>query len=171
MCFAAMATIPAAYMLPTQYSWRLFFYVCLAFACALFVLAFFFVEESSYDREAHMHRTSSPASSSGIVASTEKPDEATVEEAAGTPERKTFIETLSLWGRIDPEVEFFTLMWRSFTYILVPQVLWVITSFGIIIGLGALAFNYTFPIKITAPPYNWPAVSSPLSETGKESIS
>ncbi|KAI1760592.1 MFS general substrate transporter [Hypoxylon sp. FL1150] len=166
MCFAAMATIPAAYMLPTQYSWRLFFYVCLAFACALFILAFLFVEESSYDREAHMHRNGSPSSSSGIVASTEKPGEATVEEATGTPERKTFVETLSLWGRIDPEVEFFTLMWRSFTYMLVPQVLWVITSFGIIIGLGALAFNYTFPIKITAPPYNWPASRSGVQSLG-----
>lgn len=162
MCFAAMATIPAAYMLPTQYSWRLFFYVILAFACALFILTFLFVEESSYDREAHMRRNSSPESSSGIVASAEKPDDATIEEAAGMPARKTFVETLRPWGRIDPEVQFFTLMWRSFTYILVPQVLWVITSFGIIIGLGALAFNYTFPIKITAPPYNWPEVSTLL---------
>ncbi|KAI0172602.1 MFS general substrate transporter [Hypoxylon sp. FL1284] len=166
MCFAAMATIPAAYMLPTQHSWRLFFYVILAFASALFVLAFLFVEESSYDREAHMNHKSSPESSSGIVASAEKPEEATVEEVAATPARKTFVETLRPWGRIEPEVHFFTLMWRSFTYFLVPQVLWVITSFGIIIGLSALAFNYTFPIKITAPPYNWSASSSGIQSLG-----
>jgi hypothetical protein len=30
---------------------------------------------------------------------------------------------------------------------------------GLYIGLGALAFNYTFPLKITAPPYNWSEVS------------
>ena len=35
MCFASVATIPAAYMLPTRYSWRLFFYVVLAFAFVL----------------------------------------------------------------------------------------------------------------------------------------
>ncbi|KAI1779190.1 MFS general substrate transporter [Hypoxylon cercidicola] len=166
MCFAAMATIPAAYMLPTQYSWRLFFYVILAFASALFILAFLFVEESSYDRAAHMNHNTSLESSSGIVASSDKPDDTTVEEAMGTPARKTFLETLRPWGRVDHEVQFFTLMWRSFTYILVPQVLWVITSFGIIIGLGGLAFNYTFPIKITAPPYNWPASSSGVQSLG-----
>ena len=31
-------------------------------------------------------------------------------------------------------------------------------SEGIYIGLGALTFNYTFPIKVTAPPYNWSEV-------------
>jgi hypothetical protein len=33
---------------------------------------------------------------------------------------------------------------------------------GIYIGLGALAFNYTFPLKITAPPYNWSQTNSGL---------
>jgi hypothetical protein len=32
-------------------------------------------------------------------------------------------------------------------------------SLGLYIGLGALAFNYTFPLKITEPPYNWSEVS------------
>ena len=54
------------------------------------------------------------------------------------------------------------MMPRSFTYFLVPQVLWVVTSFGIYIGLGALAFNYTFPLKITAPPYSWSTTNSGL---------
>ena len=26
------------------------------------------------------------------------------------------------------------------------------------IGLGALTFNYTFPLKIVEPPYNWSQV-------------
>lgn len=159
-----MATIPAAYMLLTQYSWRLFFYVILAFACGLFILAFLFVEESSYDRQAHMNHDSSPERSNEVITSNtfEKPKESIVEEATGIPARKTFMSTLLPWGRIDPKVHVLTLMWRSFTYFLVPQVLWVITSFGIIIGLGALAFNYVFPIKIMAPPYNWPEVSTRL---------
>lgn len=53
------------------------------------------------------------------------------------------------------------------TYFLVPQVLWVVTSFGIVIGLGGLSFNFVFPIKITAPPYNWPVVSLSEDDTGK----
>ncbi|KAI1379889.1 MFS general substrate transporter [Hypoxylon crocopeplum] len=168
MCFAAVATIPAAYMLPTQYSWRLFFYVILAFACALFVLTFLFVEESSYDREAHMHHDVSPERSNEAIASnaSEKPEESIVEEAVVTPVRKSYLSTLRPWGRTDPNVNMFTLMWRSFTYFLVPQVLWVITSFGIIIGLGALAFNYVFPIKITAPPYNWSESNSGVQSLG-----
>jgi hypothetical protein len=30
------------------------------------------------------------------------------------------------------------------------------------IGLGALSFNYTFPIIITSPPYNWTQINSGL---------
>jgi len=30
------------------------------------------------------------------------------------------------------------------------------------IGLGALSFNYTFPVLITSPPYNWSEINSGL---------
>ncbi|KAI0847674.1 MFS general substrate transporter [Daldinia vernicosa] len=167
MCFASMSTIPAAYMLPTKYSWRLFFYVILAFASALFILAFFFVEETSYDREAHVvHDTSTERSNDIAPNAFEKPNDSVVERAASMPKRKTFLSTLSPWGRVDPDVRLHTFLWRPFTYFLVPQVLWVITSFGTIIGLGALAFNYVFPIKITAPPYNWSEASSGVQSLG-----
>ncbi len=33
---------------------------------------------------------------------------------------------------------------------------------GIYIGLGALTFNYIFPLKITAPPYGWSETNSGL---------
>ncbi|KAI1662916.1 MFS general substrate transporter [Daldinia decipiens] len=167
LCFASMATIPAAYMLPTKYSWRLFFYVTVAFAGALFILAFIFVEETSYDRKAHMvHDTSTERSDDTASNAFEKPNDSVVEQAASMPKRKTFLSTLSPWGRVDPDVRLHTFMWRPFTYFLVPQVLWVITSFGTIIGLGALAFNYVFPIKITAPPYNWSEASSGVQSLG-----
>ncbi|KAI2634830.1 MFS general substrate transporter [Hypomontagnella submonticulosa] len=167
MCFASVATIPAAYMLQTQYSWRLFFYVMLAFACALFILAFLFAEETSYDREAHRnHSISSDRSDGPSSSALEKPEESTVEQAEPMRSRKTYLQTLSLWGRADREVHIHTFMWRSFTYFLVPQVLWVITSFGTIIGLGALAFNFVFPMKIMAPPYNWPESSSGVQSLG-----
>ncbi|XDG07495.1 hypothetical protein ABKA04_007110 [Annulohypoxylon sp. FPYF3050] len=167
MCFAAVATIPAAYMLPTRYSWRLFFYVSLAFAIALFILASLFVEETSYDREAHRHQSPSPENLDGVVSNgSGKPEGLTIEQASSTPERKSFLMTLHLWGYVNPEVDILTLMWRSFTYFLVPQVLWVVTSFGTIIGLGALAFNFVFPIKITAPPYNWSEANSGVQSLG-----
>lgn len=41
-----------------------------------------------------------------------------------------------------------------------------VTSFGIYIGLGALVFNYTFPIIIVNPPYGWPAENSGLIALG-----
>ena len=95
---------------------------------------------------------------------TDKVGEASQTEDLTTnlPPRKTFAEQLRIWGKIDHEQEFWIMMPRSFTYFLVPQVLWVITSFGIYIGLGALAFNYTFPLKITQPPYNWSQTNSGL---------
>lgn len=42
----------------------------------------------------------------------------------------------------------------------------VLTEKGIYIGLGALAFNYTFPLLITAPPYSWTQTSSGLIALG-----
>ncbi|KAI1120501.1 putative MFS transporter [Nemania abortiva] len=167
LCLAALATLPAAYMLPTKYSWRLFFYVILAFAVALFILAFFFVEETSYQRSKHISTTvSEDQDSANPSPAHDKPEEVTVEQIPAIPARKSFLATLKVWGGSDPTVPFFTLLWRSMTYILVPQVLWVITSFGIVIGLGALSFNFVFPIKITAPPYNWSVSSSGLHAVG-----
>ena len=40
------------------------------------------------------------------------------------------------------------------------------TAAGINIGLGALAFSYIFPIKITQPPYNWSQLNSGLISLG-----
>ncbi|KAI1161645.1 putative MFS transporter [Nemania serpens] len=166
LCLAALATLPAAYMLPTKYSWRLFFYVILIIAVVLFILAFLFVEETSYQRNTH-HGTSISEDQDSANSNQEKPEEHTVEQAPVViPLRKPFLTTLRLWGRVDRTVPIFTLLWRSMTYFLVPQVLWVITSFGIVIGLGGLSFNFVFPIKITAPPYNWPVSSSGLHAVG-----
>lgn len=152
-------------MLNGGYSWRLFFYVCLAFAIALFILAFLFVEETSYDRKAAL---------AAEVAHSEQPSlqekggsdqiETTVDPAAPRPHesiplRKSYAQTLSIKGRIDNKVPFFVTMLRSFSYYLVPQALWVITTYGICIGLGGFAIGFTFPLLVMAPPYNWDVVS------------
>jgi len=118
-------------MLAGGYSWRLFFYVVIAFAGALFIMAFIFVEETQYDRKLATP-TRSPTASTTNGDSEPKGDELQqhIEEANVIPPRKSFISTLKPWSKIDHEAEFFMTMIRSFTYFPVPAVFWVITSFG-----------------------------------------
>jgi hypothetical protein len=163
-------------MLAGGYGWQLFFYVEIAFAGALFLLAFLFVEESAYKRKAPV--LSPPTSSRALATSGERKafDGLSDVEKEGhidssehqidlrtaldaPPRRRTFLQTLKPWSAIEHEAEAFMTAIRSFTYLLVPSVLWTITSYGIYIGLGALVFNYTFPILIVQPPYNWAPVS------------
>lgn len=143
-------------MLAGGYSWTLFFYVVFAFAVALLIAAFFIIEETAYKRT----KVASPPPST--LATDKALDASHTEVAPILPARKTFVQTLKPWSGIDHDQDFWIMMPRAFTYFLVPQVLWVVTSFGIYIGLGALAFNYTFPLKITAPPYNWSVTNSGL---------
>lgn len=157
-------------MLAGGYSWRLFFYVEAAFVGAILIMAFFFVEESTYHRpEVSSTQTSSTHSISDDIATEKSQFPIQLENVTSTavPPRKSFLETLKPWGSIDHEPEFFMTIVRSFTYFCVPVVFWVIATYGLYIGLGALAFNYTFPIKITAPPYSWSEVSQKLSSPWK----
>ncbi|KAL2839084.1 major facilitator superfamily domain-containing protein [Aspergillus pseudoustus] len=160
LCLGATGPLYAGYMLAGGYSWRLFFYVVAAFSGALLVAAFFLAEETRYHRPDPETESSETSIEEG-----KKQTEATPVESLPDPmlpRRKSFVETLQPWAPIDHEAEFFGTMLRSFAYFLVPAVFWVITSFGIYIGLGALSFNYTFPILITSEPYNWPQTSSGL---------
>ena len=177
VCLSLGSTGPlyAGYMLAGGYSWRLFFYVQAAFAAALFILAFIFVEETLYKRKSPPIAPSpspspspSPINGSGSEIEKEKEIGAVAAQLDSPttsqllPPRKSFAKQLAPWSAYDPDVSFFMSMVRPFTYFLVPAVFWVIATYGIYIGLGALAFNYTFPILITAPPYNWSATASGL---------
>jgi hypothetical protein len=120
-------------MLAGGYSWRLFFYVEFAFACALFILAFFVVEETLYHRNSRTESIRESSSSQNDDKNSANATDAVVENAArstGVPPRKTFLQTLKFWGAYDKDTEFFMMMARSFTYFLVPHVLWVITTYG-----------------------------------------
>lgn len=152
----------AGYMLGGGYSWRLFFYVEFAFAMALLIAAFFLVEESRYKR-------SFPQAPSPAKSENEKDAIATEIVSNNSPEvpsRKTWAEQLKPWSSIDHEAPFFITMLRAFTYLLVPSALWVVTTYGLFIGLCALTFNFIFPIKIVAPPYNWSETNSGLIAIG-----
>ena len=145
-------------MLAGGYSWRLYFYVEIAFAGVLLILAFIFVEETTYKR---VKSSGSPTPSIGEERKVFSKDEVEkesvptgqVEVETMVPPRRSFVATLKPWSGINHDEEFFMTIVRSFTYFLVPSVLWVVTSFGIYIGLGALVFNYTFPSIIVEPPY------------------
>lgn len=164
LCFGATGPLYAGYMLAGGYSWRLFFYVEFAFGAALFILAFFVVEETLYNRKTHVGASTRTSSELQDGEGEEKTSTAVLETTTTTvvPPRKTFLQTLKFWGVYEKDADFFTMIARSFTYFLVPHVFWVITTYGIYIGLGALTFNYIFPIKITAAPYNWSQLDSGL---------
>ncbi|KEF56177.1 uncharacterized protein A1O9_07758 [Exophiala aquamarina CBS 119918] len=164
LCLGATGPLYAGYMLAGGNSWRLFFYVEFGFACALFILAFVFVEETWYKRD-EMKARLGAAVTAGM-----EPEKGIETESAEVspiaPPRKSFVSTLKPWGVYDREAPFFMTAIRSFSYFLVPSVFWVVATYGIYIGLGALAFNFTFPIKIVAPPYNWSQTNSGLIAVG-----
>ncbi|KAI4731336.1 MFS general substrate transporter [Aureobasidium sp. EXF-10728] len=114
----------------------LYFYVEFAFACALLILAFIFVEETAYKRV--VVATSAPDSDN------EKGHSEHVEVITMVPPRRSWFQTLKPWSGIDHEAEFFMTMLRSFSYFFVPSVLWV----------------------IVAPPYSWAPSNSGLIALG-----
>lgn len=163
LCLGATGPFYAGYMLAGGYSWSLFFYVEFAFAVALLIVSFFVVEESKYKRAAV---PVSEANSEFPADEEAKSDPAQQLSEVGTntviPPRKSLAQQLKPWSGIDREAHFFTTMWRAFTLLLIPSTFWVITTYGIYIGLGALTFNFIFPLKIVAPPYNWSQTNSGL---------
>lgn len=144
VCLCAGATGPlfAGYMLDGGLSWRLFFYVEFAFAGALFILAFFVVEETSYHRKVPEEVTRSSISlndkewSSNLV----------VTSSEDLPPRKTFIQTLKFWGIWEKDSQFFMMIARSFTYFFVPHVFWVITTYGPSVPYLFLSLPHIIPI-------------------------
>jgi hypothetical protein len=128
-------------MLAGGYSWRLYFYVETALAGALFVLAFFFVEETAYKRvlPALTPVPNSPTSPTDD----EKTNTPHHLEAAETliPERKSYASTLKPWSSIDHDADFFMTMVRPFTYFTVPAVFWVISTYGEHYSHNSVAVN------------------------------
>jgi MFS family permease len=177
LCMGATGPLYAGYMLAGGYSYNLFFWVEFAFAAGLFVLAFIFVEESRYKRV--LAPPAPPTPSDFEPDSSKWNDKMDTDEynrpgfvargvAAETeigmvlPPRKSLAQQLKPWSSVDHSSKFFLTGIRSFTYLLVPSVFWVITTYGLYIGLCGLSFNFVFPIKIVAPPYNWSQTDSGL---------
>lgn len=120
-------------MLAGGYSWRLYFYVEIAFAGLLLILAFLFVEETTYKRKTPTVPPSNESNGEKKVFSKDEiedkdvPSES-VEVQTLIPPRRSFIATLKPWSAINPDESFFMTMIRSFTHFLVPSVLWVVRN-------------------------------------------
>ncbi|GJJ08950.1 hypothetical protein Clacol_003170 [Clathrus columnatus] len=170
LCLGATGPLYAGYMLAGGHSWQLFFWVIIAFSGVLFILAFFFVEETLYKRSVPAEDSekvgSGPLSEKKLEKEYSSFDVVESTTISVIPPRRSIMEQLKLWGPVDHDVSLIITMLRPFTYYFIPAVFWVVSSFGIYIGLGALAFNYTFPIKITAPPYNWSETNAGLIAIG-----
>ena len=125
LCLGATGPLYAGYMLNAGYSWRLFFYVCVAFAGALLIAAFIFVEESTYKRKIIIQTPEGEYVKNEIEA----------EIDVRLPQRKSWRQQLSLMPVVNHDVSYWKTTFRPFTYLVVPAVLWVIATYGIVRSL------------------------------------
>ncbi|KAI1388557.1 putative MFS transporter [Hypoxylon trugodes] len=145
LCLGTFAALPAGYMLAGGYSWRLFFYVVFAFAMALLILAFFFVEETSYDRKAFTVPSTPPNEP-------EKADAREIEKGSSPtnlviPSRKTLTQTLSLRGRTDHNIGLSALAF-SYTFpilITSPPYNWTATNSGLFSVAAVIGYGLAIP--------------------------
>ncbi|KAH7187680.1 major facilitator superfamily domain-containing protein [Fusarium oxysporum] len=148
-------------------SYNLFFWIEFALGCVLFLATLAFFEEIMYFEERQLP---SPSSQRPIDADSIKDEpqatsecrESRLEESVTVPPRKTYLEQCKIFGKTDPNSPVFMMMIRSFTYLIVPQVFWVCSTYGMVIGLAGLAFTSTFPIIVASPPYSWPIENTGL---------
>jgi len=115
-------------MLNAGYSWRLFFYVCVAFAGTLLIATFIFVEESTYKRKIVIQN---PEGEHIKNAGEEEID-------VGFPPRNSWRQQMSLMPVVNHDVSYWKTTFRPFTYLLVPAVFWVIATYGIVCSLSIL---------------------------------
>jgi MFS family permease len=156
LCLAAIAPLPAAYMLPLPHSWRSAYYLYTACGVFVWITGILFLSETHFDRE-KAHRLYGEAAEY-IAGFDEKGDPivSTSERAPpALPEQLTFLQRMKPWGAVNHEISIFTPMWRQFTFLVYPAVLWAVIFYGMAIGLGALYIGFSFSILITQPPWNW----------------
>jgi hypothetical protein len=112
-------------MLNAGYSWRLFFYVCIAFAGALLIAAFIFVEESTYVRKVVIETPEGEFVKSQIQEEIEL-------AVPGHGSRKSWREQLKLFNGIDHSVSYWMTTFR-------PLLIWLFRLYS---GLSLLMELY-----------------------------
>ncbi|KAF5598951.1 hypothetical protein FPCIR_2597 [Fusarium pseudocircinatum] len=165
-----LSAVAASYMLAGGHSYNLFFWVEFAVGCALLLAVFFLFEETMFFRDSHIPGVPLNADGSARLQKDEEQQTAEEIEIQAMPRayvRDSYLQQLKLVRRTDPNSPIFMMMIRSFTYFVVPPVFWVCSTYGIVIGLAALAFTATFPGIVAAPPYSWPIVRAPKTIPGR----
>jgi MFS family permease len=148
LCLAAIAPMPAGYMLP---NWRQAYWTTAGAGAGIFCLGFFFVTETYYDREEALKKYN-VAQITGEKTVGQQVEE---DERSTIPIKKSYISTLKPWSGINRKATFWVSAIRQFSYLGYPAVLWTIIYYGIAIGIGALFISFSFPGVIESPPYNW----------------
>ncbi|KAL5587224.1 hypothetical protein FOVSG1_012360 [Fusarium oxysporum f. sp. vasinfectum] len=160
-----LSAVAASYMLAGGHSYNLFFWVEFAIGCVLLLAVFFLFEETMFFRDSHIPGVPLNADGSARLQKDEEHQTTEEIEIQTTPRnyvRDSYLQQLKLIRRTDPNSPIVMMMARSFTYFVVPPVFWVCSTYGIIIGLAALAFTATFPGIVTSPPYSWPIENTGL---------
>ena len=133
-----------------------------AIGCAFgFIILFFLMEETNYDRktvgvvEIHASSASSttePASEAEKGARLREAPASTLE--AGTVyQKKTFLQKLSLMDKPRPN-NLLTMVWRPFTFISLPVVVYSGFAYGCTV-VWALLNSGTASLILSSPPYNF----------------
>ena len=151
LCLAAIAPLPAGYMLP---KWQQAYWTTAGAGAGIFLLGFFFVSETYYDREDALQKYNVQTVIGAVKPETGE-TEVTEIEAQPIPPRKPYIQQLKPWSGSNREAKFWVSAVRQFTFLAYPAVLWTIIYYGIAIGIGALFISFSFPGVILAPPYSW----------------
>ncbi|SCO86498.1 uncharacterized protein FRV6_10625 [Fusarium oxysporum] len=160
-----LSAVAASYMLAGGHSYNLFFWVEFAIGCVLLLAVFFLFEETMFFRDSHIPGVPLNADGSARLQKDEEHQTTEEIEIQATPRnyvRDSYLQQLKPIRRTDPNSPIVMMMVRSFTYFVVPPVFWVCSTYGIIIGLAALAFTATFPGIVTSPPYSWPIENTGL---------
>ncbi|KAG4430758.1 hypothetical protein IFR05_013759 [Cadophora sp. M221] len=126
-----------------------------------FIILFFFMEETNYDRKTIgiVESTDSSANSTkGSANDTEKgsgvPEPTTTSvETGGAYHKKTFTQKMSLLDKPRPN-QLLTMMWRPFTFVSLPVVVYSGFAYGCTV-VWALLISGTSSLVLSSPPYSF----------------
>lgn len=127
-----------------------------------FLILFFFMEETNYDRKTVGVVEVIESSSSSTKESTlEDPEKSAGKPAPTTTSvesdtvytKKTYLQKLSLFGKPRPN-KLLTMMWRPFTFVTLPVIVYSGFAYGCTV-VWALLTSGTSSLILSSPPYNF----------------
>jgi len=152
-------------MLPLPHSWRSAYYLYTAGGAFIWIMGILFLSETHFDRE-KAHELYGEAAE--FISSFDEKGEPVITERIpqNLPKPYTFVQRLKPWGPPNHDMSIWTPLWRQFTFLVYPAVLWAVAFYGLSIGLGALYIGFSFSILITTPPWDWAQSGTGLNNIG-----